>query len=270
MRTDVMDSSGTWIPADEVRIFWFIQAYRDLSRLRRTLARLQELYPESQVLVVSDGDPDLEIERACRKYSADFTLRARLFGVEQGGEPVQQMLEAFLRTDAHILIKIDPDTDVRRRFSLMPSRSDSALYGTVQSAGSESNRIASIQGGCIIVPRQAAIRLASSSLLRSERLKPPALEWAVDESLVARSASGLTSYDWTLGWACREFGLPSKDHPEVCSRYQPSLMDTLTDRRVAVSHPRFEIRQLANHGFYFSGLRAAISDALRKRDDLPA
>ena len=258
--------SDAWIHADGVRICWFVQTYRDLARLRRTLASLRKHYHESHVLVVSDGDPDVRIEQACSRYSAALTLRPRLFGVERGGEPVQQMLEAFLQTDADALIKIDPDTHVRRRFSVMPSRHDASLYGTVQSSGPDSNRIVSLQGGCIIIPRQAAILLARSKLLQSERLKPPALEWAASGGPAARLTSGLTSYDWTLGWACRELGLLSKDHPEVFSRYQPSLMDTVTERRVAVSHPRFEIRQLTNHRYYFRGLRAAAAQAMSREE----
>jgi hypothetical protein len=242
----------TWIPADDARIFWFIQTYRDLPRLRRTLAGLRKAYPESQVLVVSDGNPDPEINETCESYAVGFMLRPRLFGVEQGGEPVQKMLEEFLTTDADLLIKIDPDTHIRRRFSRLPSRGDSSLYGTPQSQGSESNRIISLQGGCIIVPREAAIVLASSAILQSERLKPPALEWTVAGTLVARAASGLTSYDWTLGWACRELGLRSRRHPEVFSRYRPSLVDCVRDLGAAVSHPRFEIKQLTRPGFYFN------------------
>jgi hypothetical protein len=180
---------------------------------------------------------------------------------------VQRMLEAFLTTDADILIKIDPDTNVQRRFSVMPSRMDSSVYGSVQSGGSKSNRIVSLQGGCVIVPRQAAILLANSSLLNSARLKPPALEWVVSSELSARAASGLTSSDHTMGWACRELRILSKDHPEVCSRYRPSLMDTITASRVAVFHPRFEMRHLADPAFYFSGLREAVGHARRRRED---
>jgi hypothetical protein len=178
-------------------------------------------------------------------------LRPRLFGVEQGGEIVQAMLEVFLAADADLLIKIDPDTHVRRRFSRLPSPDDSSLYGTPQVVGPESNRIISIQGGCIIVPREAARVLAMSAILKSERLKPPALEWTVADALAARAASGLTSYDWTLGWACRELGLRSRRHPEVFSRYLPSLLGCLADRGAAVSHPRFEMKQLARRTFYY-------------------
>jgi hypothetical protein len=245
-------ASETWIPADRVRIFWFIQTYRDVYRLRKTLARVRKLYPESQAFVVSDGDPDPEIKQASESHSVSSALRLRLFGVEHGGEVVQRMFEAFLKTDADILVKIDPDTDLRRRFSAMPRPSDSSIYGTVQSAGPESNLIRSIQGGCIIVPRHAAILLARSALLESDRLKPPALEWAVDEVLLARARSGLTSYDWTLGWACRELDLSAKNHPEVYSLHRAHLIDAVAKRGAAVSHPRFEIKQLMNPGFYFS------------------
>jgi hypothetical protein len=195
----------------------------------------------------------------------DFALRPRLYGVEHGGELVQRILDAFLATDADVLTKIDPDTSVRRRFSLMPSPAEHSIFGTVQSSGS--NNVLSIQGGCIIVPRQAAIILASSALLSSDRLKPPALEWAVDQPTRARAASGLTSSDHTLGWACRELGLRFKDHPEVFSIYQPSLMDTITRRGIAVFHPRFEISHLGNPAFYFRGLRAAVKEAFTTPND---
>jgi hypothetical protein len=250
--------SQRWASADDVRLFWFIQTYRDLPRLRKTLASVRTFYPDSEVLVVSDGDPDPDIFQACMGHSVSFTQRPRLYGVEHGGELVQKILESFLATEADILVKIDPDTDIRRRFSILPSPLDAAIYGTVESAGSSSNRMTSIQGGCIIVPRQAAIRLAASGLLASERLKPPMLEWAIDDESRARAASGLTSSDRTLGWACRQLGIACKDHPEVFSRYGPSLVDSLTVGPMAVSHPRFEIGQLANSDFYFSGLRTAV------------
>jgi hypothetical protein len=259
-------ASRSWVRADDVRILWYIQTYRDLPRLRKALARVRALYPESQILVVSDGDPDPAIPAICGKHSASFSLRPRLYGVEHGGELVHRILEAFLATDADVLTKIDPDTSVRRRFTLMPPPTARSIYGTVQSAGS--SRAPSIQGGCIIVPRQAAILLASSELLLSDRLKPPALEWAVDARTLARARFGLTSSDQTLGWACRELGLDCRHHPEVFSRYRPSLMDAVTQRGVAVFHPRFEIGHLANPEFYFSGLRAAVAEALTGRGDI--
>lgn len=173
------------------------------------------------------------------------------------------MLTAFLSRDADVMIKIDPDTTLRRRFTRLPAADRRALYGTVQSAGHGPNHLVSIQGGCIIVPRRAAILLAGSSLLRSDRLKPPALEWAVNNTSRDRAAAGLTSHDWTLGWACRALGVASRRHPEVFCRHRPSLVDALTDRGAAVAHPRFEIAHLADEAFYFSGLRSAIRDAIR-------
>lgn len=255
----------SWIGADEVRLFWFLQTYQDLPRLRKTLARIQRLYSESQVLVVSDGDSDPLIQEICHKHSIRFILRSRLMAVEHGGEPVQEMLSAFLMSDADILIKIDPDTNIKRRFSRMPLPTDSSLYGTVQYSGTGVKRITSIQGGCIIVPRQAAVLLRESSLLKSERLKPPALEWAVNKLSTDRAASGLTSHDWTLGWACRELGLLCKDHPEVYSNYRPRFIDAIRKRRAAVSHPRFEIRNLANPAFFefFGPLRRTLVKAIR-------
>jgi len=244
-------SGAGWVAADGVRISWYILTYQDLPRLQRTLARLRALYPESWVRVVSDGDPDPRIDAICERYSVACTKQERLFRVEHGGELVQRMLELFLSQDeADILIKIDPDTHVRSRFARMPHPTDMSVCGTVQSAEAGTERLVSIQGGCVIVPRHAARRLASSGLLMSDRLKPPALEWAVNPFSRARAASGLTSFDWTLGWACRQLGLASIEHPEVFSRYRPNLFDSLSRRTAAVVHPRFEIRQLARPIFY--------------------
>jgi hypothetical protein len=239
-----------WIEADRTRLCWFIQTSGDRARLEQTLARLRQFYAESRVLVVSDGDADPAIARACSMHAAEYTLGERLFGVEHGGAAVQRMLDRFRATDADILIKIDPDTDVRRRFTSMPDPSEAAVYGTVQSAGAGANRLSSIQGGCIVVPRRAADVLAASALLLSDRLRPPAIAWAVNAYSRARAAAGLTSYDWTIGWACRELGLPSRNHPEVFSRYRPNVFDQVSFRRAVVVHPRFEWAQVLDPIFY--------------------
>ena len=250
------DPASAWPAPSDLRLLWWIQTYRDLPKLRPTLARLRALYPESDVVVISDGDPDPAIEPECRRHGARFIAGERLFGVAHGGVPVQRMLDAFLATTADILIKIDPDTHVRRRFSRLPPASDRSVYGTVQAAGEGSGRITSIQGGCIVIPRAAAAAISQSRLLHSDRLKPPAVEWAVNEVLRDRVASGLTSYDWTIGWVCRALGIPSENHPEVFSRYRASIVDTLIERRAAVTHPRFEPKQLLNREYYRPVLHA--------------
>lgn len=244
------ESGDGWIPAERARLCWFVQTYRDVLPLRQTLAQLRTLYPESAVMVVSDGDPDPAIARACADHSASFTLGVRLFGVEQGGAVVQRMLDVCLATAADILIKIDPDTDLRSRVTVMPDPSSAAIYGTVQVSREGANLLASIQGGCTVIPRHAAVLLASSGLLTSARLRPPALEWAVNAFSRARAAGGLTSYDWTLGWACRELGLPVRHHPEIFSRFRPNLFDLPSSRRAAVVHPRFAWAQIRDPLFY--------------------
>lgn len=244
------------------KILWYVQTYRDRLKLQPSLQRLRRFYPTDELLVVSDGAGDSAIEETVRPFNARFQLRPRLFTVEHGGLVVQRMLDAFLETHASVLIKIDPDSDVRRCFSRLPSASERAIFGTVQQTGPRTNSLTSIQGGCIVVPRSAAEAIAGSRLLESERLKPPACEWAVDADGRARVAAGLTSYDWTLGWACRELAIPCRDHPEVFSRYAPGLMDTLTVGDAAVAHPRFEWAQLRQRGFFLAGLRAKLTGAL--------
>lgn len=238
------------INADDAPLLWFVQTFRDLPKLRITLARLRTVYPRSDVLVISDGDANPEIEKTCARFGARYALREHLFGVESGGESVHQMLEAFLATDADMVIKIDPDTNIRRRFSFVPPATEAAIYGTVQTSGSGRDRLVSIQGGCVIIPRHAAALLVDSRLLKSDRLKPPQIAWAVNKLSLDRAALGLTSQDWTLGWACRELGLACKSHPEVYASHRRRLVDATRKWRMAVSHPRFELRHLMEPGFY--------------------
>lgn len=248
--------------ARAARLFWLIHTYRDWPKLETNLAALRHLYPESAALVISDGDPDPSIPPLCGRYGVGFRLGARLFAVEHGGEIVQRMLDEFLARDADILIKIDPDTALRRGFTRMPPAGARAIFGTIGT--NETGDCEFIQGGCMIVPRRVAEEVTARRLLVSDRLKPPALEWAASAISTTRAAAGLTSIDQTFGWACRELAIPCVNHPEVFSRYLPSLVDLVTSLRLAVYHPRFERRDLARSNFYFGGIRSTIRRAWQR------
>jgi hypothetical protein len=254
--------AAPWVAADPLRLLWYVHTYHDRLKLAPALAALRRLYPESTVLVVSDGDSDPLLAPICARYRGEFRLGARLFGVEHGGEIVQRMLEAFLAHDADVLIKIDPDTVVRRQLTLAPAAGSRAIAGTIETSHTTGRDF--IQGGCIVIPRRSASEIVASRLLQSDRLKPPQLEWVVGEMSKARAASGLTSIDQTLGWACRQVGIACVNHPEVFSRYRPSLVDLITSQRLPIYHPRFELRHLADANFYFSGIRDAITSWLAR------
>nr|VFK18901.1 MAG: hypothetical protein BECKLPF1236B_GA0070989_115510 [Candidatus Kentron sp. LPFa] len=46
---------------------------------------------------------------------------------------------------------------------------------------------------------------------------------------------GLTSIDWTVGWACKKMGIDLVDWPEIMSEWQVTPEND--DLRYAVTHP---------------------------------
>ncbi len=222
----------------DAHICWFLQTCGDASLLREALRRLRKVAPRDTVLVVSDGDDDPCLPALCAAAGARFVRGKRLFGVESGGLVVERMLDLFLATDAEHLIKIDPDTDVRRVFRRLPRRDRALVAGTLQATGTVETRLVSVQGGAILMTRLAAQRFKDSGLFCRTELKPPQIAWAVSDSTCERATSGLTSFDWTIGWAARRLGIQMLAHPEIHSVWKPSFLDHLVARGAAVSHPR--------------------------------
>lgn len=221
--------------------FFVMQCYRDVTDLPRCLRQLRRHYPEARVLVIADGTDDPAIARIGARHGAGVEMGERLFTADKGGAAMHRMLVRFLEGPEPVMLKIDPDTDVFGRLRFEAADFDHpAISGTRQSAGEGDLRVVSIQGGCIVVNRLAAQRLVDSGVLLRPEMGPPEFIWAVNPLILARARDqGLTSHDWTLGYACKVLGISVEPRDEIHSVWRPHLDDYQFSRSGhPVVHPR--------------------------------
>jgi len=211
-------------------IAFYLLVYQDFNRAEWCLANLRRHYPASQVIVQSDGDPDPQYATLA---DADTTVQygARLFEYAHGGQIAVRAVETLRTLSQKHVIRIDTDTEVRRRLSRLP---DADYYGS-------RHRLPEnwIQGGCIGMSLQAVRRLHASRVFH----RPDAADyrnWAgankhVQANIRARAEThGLVSFDWLLAWGMSMCNIPATDVSEICSRWQTPIPPELD---CAFAHP---------------------------------
>lgn len=213
---------------------FFALTYKNYDATAECLTDLRKHYPESRVILRSDGDTDPRLPLLATRHNADFRCESRLFSIENGGAVIERMLEIFLERPTPYLFKIDPDTVIHRRFKYLPVRS--GLFGTPQTE----QETPSIQGGCMGFTRDAAVQILQSEMLRDSRLREPA-KFINDSPYFVRMAHrahrcGLASFDWIVPWIASKLGISTYAFDEVNSGWQQAPPNP--EQRYAVSHPR--------------------------------
>ena len=213
---------------------FFALTYNDLEATVDCLRDLRKHYPESRVILRSDGDPNPGLSSLASRNNVDFRLESRLFGIENGGRIIERMLELFFERPTRYLFKIDPDTVIHRRFNYLPVQS--GVFGTLQCE----LETPSIQGGCMGFTRDAAEKILKSGWLRDSRLREPA-KFINDSPYFFRMADraercGLASFDWIVPWIASELAIPIYAFDEVNSGWR--VPPPNPDDRYAVTHPR--------------------------------
>jgi hypothetical protein len=209
-----------------------ISVVDEFALVEASLSRLRRAYPDSNCVLLVDADA-VDVVEHWQRLSDSKTSVREAFGfyrIDRGGLVVDEHLRAFTSTDADWWVKIDPDTFVRRPLA---SSVDSACFcGTLQSGLPRP----SLQGGCIIGSREAAILLLQSRALRSPELLDYATTWAEGNGVLLRRARehGLVSFDFVHAWACERAGLPLVNHPEINSQWLQPPADGV---RYAITHP---------------------------------
>lgn len=215
------------------KITWSVQTYQDYDLLVRCLKRLRSVYPQSPIQVISDGDPNPKYLDLANKFDVLYISGERLFVVDRGGDLVQRLFKHFLEQPTDFLIKIDPDTNVIMRLSLLPSPTALGVYGSVIES---EDGLRAVQGGCMIFPRATAEKMFDSKLFLSDELKPPKLAWVTAPLLRERAlAKGLSSHDWTVAYVARELNIPMIIHPQVCSSWK--VIRLMGMPRARIVHP---------------------------------
>jgi hypothetical protein len=235
-RAELQSSSRIEDYSDEDLTF-FMVVFRNFELAAETLQELRDHFPRSRVVVRSDGDPDPRYSVLNGRYELDYRSEERLFSARHGAAVVQRMLDIYLEQPTAYLFKIDPDTEIHRRFRYLPA--DSSMFGTLQGTPD----YLSIQGGCLGFTRDAAERIASSRLLlQLDRiLRDKRVDWPSHLARFAKRAreTGLASFDWSLGWVADEIGIRLIDFLEVYCTYGTVVSVPIEEKDTyAVTHPK--------------------------------
>jgi len=214
------------------QLAWLINVRDDLAGLHRCLTRLRQVHPDSRVVVVGDGDSGAAASTAIA-HGADYTSGPSLFPVVNGGLIWQRTLDHLLSGPEPWLFKIDTDTVVSRACRAFPAFD--CAFGTVQQITVGGTIYSSLQGGCIGLTRRAASQLRDSGVFRYPGLADRPLDtWAVPGPPADRALAGLTSEDWTLGWAVAKLRIPIIPWAEIASGWK---VPPPWSRTAAVWHP---------------------------------
>ncbi len=213
-------------------ITFYVGVYHDVELLDGCLSQLRKVYPQSRLIVRSDGDSDPAIASIAQQYNGECHYGERLYPIENGGRLVHEMLRLFLINATPYLIKMDTDTHVARQFNALPDVP--CVFGTLQQAGE--GKLLSIQGGCSGFTRKVVQQLYETRILLDPVLTQRPPPWAVNESLYKRAMiNGLTGFEWTIGWGCEKLGVQLVDWPEIMSEWQVTPEND--NLRYAVTHP---------------------------------
>ena len=232
-----MSSPAKFPGVRDADISFWMSVYRDLDEAIVTLTQLRRHYPAARIMVRSDGDDDPRLDALAEALRLEVRRGRRLFTVENGARLVHTMLEMYLEDPAPYLFKIDPDTDFHRRFQRLPEAG--GHFGTVMRVDGSP----AVQGGCMGFSRDAAEAIASSELLLAPAFAEPAaanggVYWTYLEFRAKKF--GLSSFDWSLGWAAQELSVPIFEYSEVrsVSYRRRHLLPSDPGAVFAVTHPR--------------------------------
>jgi hypothetical protein len=211
---------------------FILTVYKDKDLARNCLSSLRKVYPDNPVEMITDGDDDKEWRDIAKQFKCELTYGLHLFGIESGAEYTRRILlhaDKIVKSDniTHIF-RIDTDTLFHREISILPPK---GIFGRTQKCG----EIDSVQGGCTGISADILADLLDETLF--EKLKNPEESYLKDcPSLRTRVyEKKLTTWDWTLGWICKQKGISVKDHPQIGSFYI-ALPEKISPN-YAVTHP---------------------------------
>jgi hypothetical protein len=229
------DSSHSPNYTDE-DITFFVGIYRDRLRAADALTRIRQHFPEARIVARSDGDRDPQNYELAEQFGVDYREEERLYPIENGGAMIARMLELFLEQPTRYLLKIDTDTAAYRRFHFLPQ--ENGVFGTLQTA---KQGCQSVQGGFTGLTDETARVILDSGILGDARLKDPA-SCSNESAFFSRMAkrverTGLCGFDWIIGWAAHELGLPLIAFSEVHCRWFARNNVPNLDLQFAMTHP---------------------------------
>jgi hypothetical protein len=218
-------------------IAWAIPVYKSRDQLKWCLRNLRRHYPNSRVILISDGDgekyDDIASEFKCHYIQGEF-----LMCLPTCHSFVDRLLRSLLAGDETYLFKIDPDTGVWRRLSALPAFS--SLFGTLETIseghGTEIDVPANVQGGCIGMTRDVVEEILSSGLLNEKLCRIDYRKtWARCSDIISMAEEGKCSDDFVISWACYSLHVPIVECPDIRCRWRRQIKNE--NLRYAITHP---------------------------------
>ncbi len=209
-------------------VTFYLVVYRDFNRAAWCLGNIRRHFPDVRIVVDVDGDDDPAWKTLTVTHRAEVYYGTRLFLAQCGGQIVKR---AFLHHAAdpdkrRWLLRIDTDTEIRRRFTELP---DFDYFGHFEEWRNF------VQGGCIGLTREICIRALANGYLDSHDLVNPATwQGGIKETANERLQHGLLSFDWLLNWVMCRLKVQAHNFPEIRSTWKTPIPPEVD---CAVAHP---------------------------------
>jgi hypothetical protein len=169
------------------KLRFLMGVYKDQHLARHTISEIRSAYPktsEAEIVVISDGIEDLVFKDFCNLYSVRYFFFPGSLPLKAhpGGMWFLRALQVcynIVGPEFDYLIKVDPDTQIKRPFKYFPAGAD--FFGNIRHKASDH-----LQGGCLGFSRHAVEAILDSGLLFDrcyednkkysyQRFKPPYL-----------------------------------------------------------------------------------------------
>ncbi len=206
-------------------VTFYMQVYHDFERAKWATGHLRKQFPDSRLIIFSDGDDDPRFQ----ELPGEVHYGERLYPLQNGGKLVHRMLEVFLERPSDYLFKVDTDSGFHRPFKHFPKVD--CYFGTVQHHTTNP----SIQGGCAGFTLNVARMLYESKICLSDQLLDYKNSWAKCRACAASAERrGNISTDWLTGYCAGQLGIPLQEYREVSCRHRgrPSYKP----RQFAITH----------------------------------
>lgn len=219
-------------------ITFYIQVYKEFVDVHVCLLKLRKVFKKSNIILLSDGDYDTRYKIFEKRFNVKFVMGRRLIGIENGGKMLERAFKIFLKNKTKYFIKIDPDTNVHRRFKYLLH--GNIIFGTLEHE-TVTNKTKldppNVQGGFIGLPSKSIEKIIKSNILKSDKLLDYKKTYMknIPELYILAERDKRISDDFMLRYICNELKINFVNFDEVFSSF--FLIEEELEKDYAVTHP---------------------------------